>query len=72
MTIAVSVCFFSISVPITVQKTFSGPASTAPASPALRHHAVEAHDDFVLPTATDFASQMAFADWQAYCAAFAA
>ncbi len=67
MTISVSLCFFSISVPITVQKTFNGPGSS---SPHLRMHSATP-SAFDPNTQTNFGAQMDAAAWSDYCSAFA-
>jgi hypothetical protein len=83
LTVSVSLCCFSISVPITVQKTFSGP-SNGPERHAAPEHRARAlgrgtrervrngpTNPFANTSMTTFADQMAAGDWATYCDAFA-
>ena len=68
MKISVSLCFFSISVPITVQKSFNGGTHMAPAAIVRGAGPRSAFDN---NADTTFGAQMDTTSWLDYCSAFA-
>jgi hypothetical protein len=72
MQISVSICFFSVSVGVTITKSFQGPSVSSGPRQDGPLAIANGSNPFPPPSAPTFANMMASGDWSTYCNAFAA